>query len=59
MPEQAERIRQLCTLVTTTTDEAILLNGLHELKAAITVHIEHMRSQAAKDIARFSRPDVI
>jgi hypothetical protein len=40
-------------LVTTASDEATVLQGLHELKAAITEHIKNMRSQAAQEIEKF------
>lgn len=54
MLDRAERIRELCTRVTTTKDETILISALHELRAAITEHIENMRSEAARDIGKFN-----
>ena len=56
MSDLPERIRSLCVLVTTASDEAVVLQGLHDLKAAITEHIANVRSQAAKEIEKF-RPN--
>ena len=52
MQDRAERIRELCARVTTTTDETILIELLHELKVAITEHTQAVRSRFAAEIRK-------
>ena len=53
----ADRIRELCALVSECNDDLILEQVLPELQHAITDHIQAFRVKSAQDIPRWFRAD--